>query len=198
MFAFISNTILLFAESHAAPAAAAETGAWAKFLHFYNDWFNIPGFELWKFLNLAIFVAAMVYVLKKPLGDAFRTKRDQIRAELIKAEQEKQAALKELTAIEARLAQLETEKATIITNAQSEAEFEKNRLAENAVSEVERLRKQAEAELARLTGQTRLELKRLSAERSISFAERKLRSAIDAKVDTGLVKGALSEIGGLN
>src|SRR3954471_6973450 len=105
MFAFISSTILLFAESHGAPAAG-ETGAWAKFLHFYNDWFSIPGFELWKFLNLGIFIALMVYLLKKPLGDVFRAKRDQIRAELIKAEQEKQAALKELTSVEARLAQL--------------------------------------------------------------------------------------------
>jgi F-type H+-transporting ATPase subunit b len=197
MFAFISSTILLFAESHGAPAAG-ETGAWAKFLHFYNDWFSIPGFELWKFLNLGIFIALMVYLLKKPLGDVFRAKRDQIRAELIKAEQEKQAALKELTTVEARLAQLETEKETILTDAKSEAAAEKQRLSENAASEVERLRKQTEAELARLTGQTRLELKRLAAERSISFAERKLRSAIDAKVDTGLVKGALSEIGGLN
>jgi F-type H+-transporting ATPase subunit b len=197
MFAFISNSILLFAESHGAPAAA-ETGAWAKFLHFYNDWFSIPGFELWKFLNLGIFIALMVYLLKKPLGDAFRAKRDQIRAELIRAEQEKQAALKELTSVEARLAQLETEKETILANARDEAAAEKQRLTENAASEAERLRKQTEAELARLTGQTRLELKRLAAERSISFAESKLRSAIDAKVDTGLVKGALSEIGGLN
>src|SRR5205085_1858952 len=112
--------------------------------------------------------------------------------------QEKQAALKELTTVEARLAQLETEKETILSDAKSEAAAEKQRLAENASSEAERLRKQTDAELARLTGQTRLELKRLAAERSISFAERKLRAAIDAKVDTGLVKGALSEIGGLN
>ena len=196
MFAFISNTLLLLAESHG--AAPAGEGAWAKFLHFYNEWFAIPGFELWKFLNLATFIAIMVYLLKKPLGEAFRARRDQIRAELIKAEQEKQAALKELTAIEARLAQLETEKETILANAKTEAKAEKDRLAENAKAEVERLRKQTEAELARLTGQTRLELKRLSAERSISAAEKKLRAAIDGKVDTQLVKGALSEIGGLN
>ena len=26
------------------------------------EWFNYPGLELWKFLNLAIFVAAMIYI----------------------------------------------------------------------------------------------------------------------------------------
>src|SRR5689334_9341180 len=120
MFAFISYTLLLFAEGHGAQPAGE--GAWAKFLHFYNEWFSIPGFELWKFLNLAIFIAAMVYLLKKPLGEAFRTKRDQIRADLIKAEEEKQAALKQMTSIEAQLAQLETEKATILSKAKEEAE----------------------------------------------------------------------------
>ena len=78
MFALI-NIFLLFAET---THKAAEGG----FTKFYNEWFNIPGFEAWKFLNLAIFIAIMTYVARKPLGDAFRAKRDEIRSELIKAE----------------------------------------------------------------------------------------------------------------
>ena len=35
----------------------------------YDRIFNIPGFELWKFINLGLFVAIMVYLTKKPLGD---------------------------------------------------------------------------------------------------------------------------------
>jgi len=195
MFAIVSNFLLLVAET---THAAAGGGWWASFKHFYNEWFEIPGFELWKFLNLGIFIAIMVYLLKKPLGDAFRAKRDQVRSDLIKAEQEKQAALKQMTAIEAQLAQLETEKETILTNAKDEAASEKKRLADTAKAEVERLRKQVESELTRLAGQTRKELRRLSAERTVSAAEKKLRAAIDGKTDAQLVKGSLSEIGGLN
>jgi F0F1-type ATP synthase membrane subunit b/b' len=192
MFAFISNSILLLAETHGAAAPAS------GFTKFYNEYLNIPGFEAWKFINLAIFIAIMVYVLKKPLGEAFRARRDQIRAELIKAEQEKQAALLQLTTAEGKLAQLPNEKETILREAKEEAEAEKRRLAENAESEGERLRRQAEAELARLAGQTRKELRRLSAEKTVTFAEQKLRSAIDGSVDARLVQGSLSEIGGLN
>ncbi len=193
MLAFITSFILFFAG-----ASSGETGAWAAFKHFYYEWFNIPGFEAWKFLNLAIFVALMVYVLKKPLGDAFKAKREEIRAELIKAEAEKQDALAKLTSIEARMSQLETEKTDILAKAKDEAAFEKKRLAEQTKIEVERLRQQTEGELARISKQSHAELRRMSANTTIELAEKKLRAQIDGNVDARLIKGSISEIGGLN
>ena len=189
MFAFITTLSFFFAE-----AAHKES----SFARFYNEWFNIPGFEAWKFLNLAIFIALMVYVAKKPLSEAFKAKRDHIRAELIKAEQEKQAALVKLTSTEAKLAQLEAEKDGVIKNAKVEAEVEKTRLSEHTRLEVERLRQQTDAELVRLSNQSRAELRRFSAEESIRLAEQKLRAQIDGLTDARLVKASISEIGGLN
>jgi len=182
--------LLLFAET----AHKAEGG----FTQTYNRYFNIPGFELWKFLNLAIFIAIMVYLLRKPLGSAFKAKREAIRAELIRAEQEKQAALAKLTSAEAKLAQLETEKQNILANAGKEAELEKQRLAEQTATDVQRLRAQAEADLSRLAGQQRLSLRRLSAEETVRRAEEKLRGAIDGTTDARLVHASIAEIGGLN
>ena len=189
MFGLFLKFTLLLAE-----APKAEGG----FTRFYNEYLNIPGFEAWKFLNLAIFVALMVYLLKKPLSEAFTAKRDAIRAELIKAEEEKQAALASLTAAEARLAQLETEKANILEKAKAEAAAETKRISDDTAAEAKRLRLQAEAELARVQGQTRAELRRFSAEESIRLAEAKLRAAIDGTADARLVKGNIQEIGGLN
>ena len=34
------------------------------------EWYNYPGLELWKFINLAIFTAAGIYVLRKPINQA--------------------------------------------------------------------------------------------------------------------------------
>jgi F-type H+-transporting ATPase subunit b len=190
MLAFFTTFILLFAET----AHKAEGG----FTRFYNEYFNIPGFELWKFLNLGIFIAIMIYLLKKPLGQAFRVKRDAIRAELIRAEEEKQAALAKLTTAESKLAQLETEKETILANAKEEAAAEKKRLADQTKLDAERLSQQAEADLSRLVAQQRVELRRFSAEESIRLAELKLRAVIDDKKDAKLVKASIAEIGGLN
>ena len=109
MLAFFYSFALIFAETH----GAGDTSA-GGFLDFYNHYLNIPGFEAWKFFNLAIFVGILTYLVKKPVTDAFKAKRETIRAELIKAEQEKEAALAQLTAAEAKLVRLESEKSTYL------------------------------------------------------------------------------------
>lgn len=187
MLAILTSFILLLAGSGG-----------GGFTQFYNEWFNIPGFELWKFVNLAIFIGLLIHLLRKPLGDAFKAKREQIRSELIKAEQEKQAALSRLTKVEAKLAQLENEKESVLAKAKEEAEIEKKRLAEQTKAELERLRGQSSAEITRLANLTRADLRRLSAEESIRLAEAKLRAQIDGATDARLVKASISEMGGLN
>jgi F0F1-type ATP synthase membrane subunit b/b' len=185
----VLTTILLFAET------GSHDGTWSRI---YNDYLNIPGFESWKFLNLIVFLAILYYLLRKPVSDTFKARREAIRAELIKAEQEKQAALSRLTEVEARLAQLEDEKSAILAKAKEEAAADKQREAEAAEHEIQRLAEQAEGELTRLTKQTRAELRRFSAEESIRLAEEKLRSRIDNIKDAKLVKASIQEIGGLN
>lgn len=184
MLAFIQTTVFPFLEG--------------GFVRFYNEYLNIPGFEAWKFVNLAIFVGILVYILRKPLSAQFKAKRDAIRAELIRAEEEKKEALSRLTAIEARLAQLENEKEAILKRAKDESEEERRRLSEQTKAEMARLRAQAESEIARLAHQTRAELRRFSAEESIRRAEQKLRSQINSETDARLVKSSIQEIGGLN
>src|SRR5215204_333035 len=122
MLAFIHSFILMFAEG---------AGKGGGFTAWWNQsaapYLNYPGFEAWKFINLAIFLAIMVYLLKKPLSAAFKAKREKIRAELIKAEEERQAALAQLTSAEAKLARLESESEEVIVRARQEAEAEKAR-----------------------------------------------------------------------
>ncbi len=177
---------------------SAGSGGGGGFTEFYNHWFNIPGFEAWKFLNLAIFIAILVYVLKKPLSETFRATREQVRAELIKAEEERQAALLRLKAVETNLGGLEAEKETILGNAKAEAAAEKKRLSEQTKADIERMRQQMQSEVARLAGQAKAALRRFSAEESVRLAEEKLRSQIDDAANSKLVRGSISEIGGLN
>lgn len=183
MLAFLLN-IFIFAEG-------GGSGVW-------NTYFNYPGFEAWKFINLAIFIAIMVYLLKKPLSGAFKAKRDAIRAELIKAEEEKQAALLKLNEAETKLATLEAESNEIIEKARAAAEAEKARLLAQAEFESNRLRAQANSEIERKTKQVKNELRRFSAEESVRLAEEKIRKAMNAKTDEKLIKAGIKSIGGLN
>lgn len=195
MSAFLFNFILAFA----APAGSANSdSAYGKFLDFYSHYLNYPGFEAWRFFNLAVFVAIIIYLLKKPLSDAFKAKREQIRAELIKAEEEKQAALAQLTATEAKLAGLDAEAEKVRARARAEAEAEKSRITEQTEFEIGKLREQATNEITRKSKQIRQELRRFSAEESVRLAEEKIKSQINADKDAQLVKSSIQSIGGLN
>jgi len=190
MLVFINSFVLLLAET----AGNEKTG----FAAFYDNYLNIPGFEAWKFINLAIFVAIAVYLGKKKLTPKFIAKREAIRADLIRAEEEKQTALTQLTSAEAKLVVLEQEKAAILQRARDEVAAEKQRIIAEAEAEVLKMRQQSESEIARLAQQTHNELRRLSAEESIRLAEEKLRSRVDAQSDGRLVKASIDAIGGLN
>lgn len=194
MLAFFLNAVILLSAAGGDSHGAASGG----FTKFYNDWLNIPGFEAWKFINLAIFVGLLIYLVKTPLTEAFKAKRDAIRAELIKAEEEKQSALKQLTSAEAKLAGLENEKATVLKKAAAEAEAEKRRLAEQAEWDVKKMQEQTGGEISRLQKQTMAQLRRFSAEESVRLAEEKLRAQIDTAKDAQLVKSGIASIGGLN
>ncbi len=186
--------ILIFAET----ASAKGSPAWNNFVHFWDTYFNYPGFELWRFLNLAIFVAIMTYLLRKPLSEAFKTKRETIRAELIKAEAERQAAIARQTALEAKFARLDTETETIRQRAAQEADTEKTRIVAHTDFEINKLREQANSEVERTGKQIKTELRRFSAEESIRLAEAKIRQEITAEKDEQLVKANIQSIGGLN
>ena len=188
MLAFIYSFILILAETEKGG------GWWAK----AAPYLNYPGFEAWKFLNLTIFILIMVYLLKKPLSEAFKARRELIRAELITAEEEKQAALSKLTTAEAKLARVESESEEIAEKAKQEAKDEKARIAKEASDEIKRLQTQAASEIDRKSQQVRLQLRRFSAEESVRLAEEKIRKNINAKKDAELVKASIKSIGGLN
>ena len=190
MFLILSTVILL--------SAAGEHGSSGGFTEIYDKYLNYPGFELWKFINLGIFIAILVYLVKTPLTETFKTRREAIRAELIQAEKDKQAALADLTATEAKLAGVTNEKSAILKRAQEEADAEKENIARQTEADVAKLHQQAESELNRLGKQRRNELRRFSAEESVRLAEEKLRGKINADSDAELVKSSIQAIGGLN
>lgn len=187
MFAFLLNTVFLFA------GGGSGDGWYSKI----EPYVNYPGFEAWKFLNLAIFIGIMVYLLKKPLSAAFKAKRELIRAELIQAEEQKQAALAQLTETEAKLARLDAEADEVLEKAKAEAKAEKARIAKETELETKRIEDQANGEIERRSQQIRAELRRFSAEESIRLAEERLRAEMSADKDAKLVKSGINAIGGL-
>jgi F0F1-type ATP synthase membrane subunit b/b' len=163
-----------------------------------THWWDYPGFELWKFVNLGIFVAIMAYILtrKVKLGEAFRTRRENIRAELARAQQERDAAVAKLKEVEERLARLDTETNAVKEQAKVEAAEENERIARATETEVARLSEQAQREIERAGKTARHELRRYTAEQSVRLAEEMIRREMKPEDDARLITRNIEELGG--
>ena len=189
MFAFVNYLFLLAAET-----GHGETGGFSAF---YNNYLNYPGFEAWKFLNLFVFVGLLVYILRKPLGSAFRARRETIRAELIKAQQERDAAMAKLQQVEERLKNLDAETARIREQSMREAEAEATRIAEQTAADIEKMRENARREIAGAAAIAKRELRQFSADESIRLAEEMVRANLQGDTAARLVNTSIEGLGGV-
>jgi len=161
-----------------------------------EHWWNYPGFELWKFVNLAIFVAVMLFILRRRTSEAFRARRENIKRELSRAREERDAALAKLKEVEERLAHLNTEVAAIHEQHVQEAAEERARIAKSTETEIAKLSEQATREIENAGKIAKKELRRFAAEESVRMAEQMIRREMKPEDDARLIKENIEEIGG--
>ena len=161
-------------------------------------WWDYPGFELWKFVNLAIFVIALVFAMRKLFGvpEMFRDRKETIKRELAKAQQERDAALAKLKEVEERLGRLDTEVATIKEQSVREAAEERERIARSTEAEIAKLSEQATREIESAGKAAKKELRRYTAEQSVQLAEQLIRREMKPEDDARLIASNIEELGG--
>src|SRR5689334_21600386 len=130
----------------------------------WQDWFNYPGLELWKFLNLAILLVERIYILRRPISEALATRREAIKRELVQAQQQRAQAEAKIAEADSLLSRLDADVRAVREQAVQEAESERQRLAASTQRELEKLKQQAEREIETAT--------RLRANRCASFSRR--------------------------
>jgi len=173
---------------------AEGTGWWARM----QPYLDYPGFEAWKFFNLAIFVSALVYIMtrKAKVGDAFKARREGIKQELARAQQERDAALAKLKEVEERLGLLDSEVATIKEQSVREAAEERERIARSTETEITKLSEQATREIESAGKAAKKELRRYTAEQSVRLAEEIVRREMKPEDDARLIANNIEELGG--
>jgi len=160
-------------------------------------WWNIPSFELWRWVNLLIFVGLFVYILRRPVSEAMRTRREGIRRDLMRAQEERNAALAKLEEVEQRLAKLDAEVASVREQSAREAAEERERIRKATEEETRKLREQAHREIESAGKAARQELREFAAEQSVHLAEEMIRRDIKPEDDARLVGLRIEELGGV-
>ena len=157
-------------------------------------WYNYPGLELWKFVNLAIFLGAGIYFLRSKINERLLARRGAIQQELVAAQAEREQALARVAEADSLLSRLDDDVRAVHQQTQQEAEQERQRLAAGTEREVEKLKQQAQREIERADKLARKELRQYLAQRSIELARESLRQRMRPEDDTRLIKESIGEL----
>jgi ATP synthase F0 subunit b len=149
-----------------------------------------------RLLNLLLFVGLMYFFLRRPLGDAFRARREGIRRDLLRAEEERNAAVAKLKEVEGRLGRLNAEVEAIRAQTQREAAEERERIEHATEEEIRKIREQARREIESAAKAARAELRAYTAEQSVKLAEELIRKEIRPEDDAHLLSEYVEELGG--
>lgn len=159
-----------------------------------NDWFNYPGLELWKFLNLAIFLVVGIYILRPLISGALGARREAIQQELAQAHEEKARAQEKTAEADSLLSRLDADVRTVQQQAAQEAESERQRVAAATQHEIDKLKQQAEREMETANKLARKTLREFFAKRSVEHARETVRSRMGAADDRHLIEESIGEL----
>ena len=163
-----------------------------------ESWVNYPGLELWKFVNLFLFIAAALILHRRfgrPIREALRSRGEGIKRDLESARAERDQALRKLAEVEGRLGSMDKEVATIAERARLEAEAEKQRIAASTEAEVVKIREQSRREIEAAIKAARHELRTFAAQESVRLAETILKKEIGPDDDARLTGLRVQELG---
>ena len=176
----------MFPELNPAIVLLAEGGAWPVALS-----------DVARVFNLFLFVLLMYFLLRRPIGAAFRARQEGIRRDLMRAQEERDAALAKLEEVEGRLANLDAEVEAIRAQAERDAREERARIARSTEEDIRKLREQSRREIESAGKAARAELRAYAAEQSVRLAEDIIRREMRPEDDERLVKEYVEELGGV-
>lgn len=160
----MTRLFIIFAMLFAAVPAWASEGAGeaAGFL-------GIPTL-VWKILNFLVYFGLLIYLLRKPLANVFRSRREGVARVLTEAEQQQAEAARMKAEMDARVASLEREIAELRDRMAREGERERAALVSQGIAEADRVSTQLGEEADRRLAAARVTLAREAADVAAELA----------------------------
>lgn len=129
-----------------------------------------------RWANFAVLFGGLIYLLRKPIGDFFQTRRNDITSGLQRAQDAQTTAKARMDEIEQRLAHVSADIAALKTEAEKESHVEREKILAEAKREVERVVEQSRQEIERVARTVEREIKETIADQVIDRASNTLRS----------------------
>jgi F-type H+-transporting ATPase subunit b len=144
--------------------------------------------------NAAIIWVAMIWFLVKFLPKAFRQRSEKIQKDLVEARSATEEAKERLSAVEARLAKLDSDIEAIRKQTEHDSVEDEKRIKASLEEERKRIIESAEQEIEAFGSAAQRELKRLAADLAVDRASQRIHLGADA--DRILVQNFSADLDG--
>jgi F-type H+-transporting ATPase subunit b len=153
-----------------------------------------PAGWIFRWLNFAIVFGAIGYLAWKKGGPYFRAQAEGISRKIAEGARAREAAERQRQEVQAKLANIESEIATIRTESKRDADAEAQRLRSLAREEAQKIERAAQAEIVAAERAARMELKTLAARMAVERAEALLRKELTPKSEAALFQAFVQEL----
>ena len=150
--------------------------------------------DTYRVLNFVVLLAALVFVLRKPISQALSSRVKSIKEQLESLETQKAEAEKKLAQYNEKLSQLESEAEKIVQGYIQQGNEAKAKILKEAEATAEKLQLQAKRNIEHEFDKARQELQKEVVEKSLAQAEEMLRQTITDEDQDKLVNEYLGKV----
>lgn len=160
------STLLQLAQTLVAAGGAHGDGSW--------DWFKLGGM----FTNLLLFVAFLVWVLKKPLQNFLSGRRSGMAQRLDAARAKQEEAERRLAEYEHKLKNLESEIEAIVKSHEAQGEADRQRLKDETEKSIERLLREVDFTIHQESLKAQKDIRAAAVGATLEMAEELVKNRI--------------------
>ena len=142
---------------------------------------------LFKWINFALLVGGLGYILHKPLREFFSQRSASIRKSLEEGRKALESSQAQLAAVEDKLGRLEAEIKAFKASVARDIFAERERLQKETAVEAERILASGRTQIEATARAARVELKSYAAQQAVRLAEQMIRERLDDTVRRSLV-----------
>lgn len=144
--------------------------------------------------NVAIFLAVLIWLARRPIGDALKNRALGVRKQIEEAQRQKEEAEARYAEIESRLVSLDRRVEDMRAEAEAEAVHEADRIRERGHQDAARIQETAERTIREETSRARHELRGEAAALAVQLARETLKRAVTPADQERLARDFLAAV----
>lgn len=150
---------------------------------------------IFRWLNFLIVFGGIGWLIAKYGGAFFRGNAKEIAASIVQAAAEKDEAVRELHAVEAKVERLDKDVAEMRDQARQNWEAESQRLQSSGATEIEKINQAARSELAASERAAHEQLREIAASLAVKNAAAVVSSRMNSDLRARIFQGFLADLG---